>query len=123
MNPEWWKSYYNGSTPSRPLETPYPLRTFTATNFTDPDTDGDGILDGADDEDQDGFSNAYEVSRIPTWQTDYISTAHAGTNAKARVNPFNPCKPYYSNACHIHEPLGAYPDTEDWASPVHQNGP
>ena len=123
MNPEWWKSYYNGSTPSRPLETPYPLRTFTQTDFTDPDTDGDGILDGADDEDHDGFTNKQEVSRSATWLTDYISTAHAGSDSRARVNPFNPCKPWHSSYCHRYAPFGAYPDTEDWDSPVSADGP
>jgi hypothetical protein len=123
MNPGWWKAYYDGSSPERPLETPYPLRTFSATDFTDADTDGDGILDGADDEDHDGFINSVEVARASNWRTTYISVNHAGSNPKARVNPFNPCKPLYSSQCHIYEPIGAYPSSEDWASPVYADGP
>lgn len=35
----------------------YPL------DYLDPDTDGDGVLDGADDQDHDGYSNSAEVQR------------------------------------------------------------
>jgi hypothetical protein len=38
------------------------------------------------------------------------------TNRLARVNPFNPCKPIYSDACHNPAPLGYYDPGEDWAS-------
>ena len=44
--------------------------------------------------------------------------AGAHTNPLARVNPFNPCKPIYSDACHNPAPLGYYEPGEDWASNV-----
>jgi hypothetical protein len=43
-------------------------------------SDGDGILDGADDQDFDGWSNLSELSR-----------------AQYRVQPFNPCLPDYNS--------------------------
>jgi len=43
--------------------------------------------------------------------------AHAGTNPWARVNPYNPCKPVYSAACHLHPPFHYYGDDEDWIGP------
>jgi hypothetical protein len=123
MNPDWWKAQYNGTDPlTRPLESVYPDRAYTATDFVDPDTDGDGILDGADDEDHDGFSNATEVHRAANWYLVYVSTTHTGSDPSARVNPFNPCKPLYSSACHLHPPQGYYPPTEDWQGPP-GNGP
>src|SRR6185503_5823774 len=45
----------------------------------DPDTDGDGVLDGYDDQDHDGFSNSTELSN-GTW-------------------PMNPCDPVVSRVC------------------------
>jgi hypothetical protein len=32
------------------------------------------------------------------------------------VNPFNPCKPVFSQTCHVHPPFGTYKN-EDWAFP------
>jgi hypothetical protein len=85
----------------------------------DPDTDGDGIPDGADDQDHDGLSNAFEIQRPYDWKTTYVSVgpsnAHSGTNPYARVQPYNPCKPVWSDTCHQHFPGGYYKDTEDWA--------
>ena len=121
MTPEWWKGKYDGT--NGPLEAPYPLRSYTPTSFVNPDSDGDGILDGADDEDHDGFTNAYEVERPSNWRATYVSTAHTGTDSRARTNPFNPCKPWYSDVCHRYPPFSYYAPNDDWASPVHANGP
>ena len=109
-----------------PKETPYPdaARRFAEPSFIDPDTDGDGILDGNDDQDHDGYPNWFEASRPADWVSQYASTifpwpATPGrTNPLARVNPFNPCKPIYSDACHSPAPLGYYEPGEDWASNV-----
>jgi hypothetical protein len=109
------------------LETPYPDadHRFVQPSFVDPDTDGDGLLDGNDDQDHDGYPNWFEVSRPADWLTDYTSTVHpwhsgspARENPLARVNPYNPCKPIYSAACHNPSPLGYYGVDEDWASDV-----
>lgn len=130
MTPKWWELTFTSFVPSNQTtgsdqikESVYPGRSFEATSFVDPDTDGDTIRDGADDEDHDGFTNAFEVRRPDDWETTYVSTSHPGTNPRARVNPFNPCKPFYSSTCHRYPPFDYYQDKEDWASPVRQNGP
>ncbi|MCU0257572.1 MAG: IPT/TIG domain-containing protein [Solirubrobacteraceae bacterium] len=66
-------------------------------SMTDPDTDGDGLLDGADDQDQDGFPNQLELSR---------ATALTGDGQHLLVNPYNPCLPdYRSRVCTLHPPF------------------
>jgi hypothetical protein len=121
MTPEWWVAEYSKD----PIENPYPGIVYLATDMVDPDTDGDGILDGADDVDHDGLSNAFEVARPWNWFLTYVSTSHDGTNDGtypanpfARTNPFNPCKPVFSDVCHRHIPFGYYGDDEDWQGPT-----
>ena len=134
----WWTAQYNGTNGS-PKETPYPDvdRRFLEPSFVDPDSDGDGILDGNDDQDHDGYPNWFEVRRpdgsaqyaaagFPNpWEISYTSAGSTGfpygatgthTNRLARVNPFNPCKPIQSATCHNPAPLGYYPPGEDWQS-------
>jgi hypothetical protein len=121
MRQGWWVAQYNGT--NGPLETKYYGRDFVEPSFVDHDSDGDGVGDGADDQDGDGRANVDEVSRPSDWQTTYVSTAHSGMptpNRYARVQPFNPCKPINSDACHNSPPFGYYPNTEDWKSP-HNN--
>lgn len=132
MTPEWWAATYSGSNGGQ-KETPYPI-TFAGTSMTNPDSDGDGIPDGADDQDHDGLSNAFELARPGDlwtrpgdWTTSYVSTAQnynsgsntlaGGADPYARVNPFNPCKPVWSQTCHLHPPFGYYGQSEDWAFP------
>jgi hypothetical protein len=132
MTPQWWTTFYDGANEDpfsrriAPLERPYPSRTYLGTDFADTDTDGDGLADGADDEDHDGFTNAFEVARPADWPETYVSDKHPnGTNRLARVNPFNPCKPLYSDFCHRHPPAGYYVEKtengviteEDWRGP------
>lgn len=116
MNQEWWTGAYKD-------EKRYPL-TYSGTDMTNPDTDGDGIPDGADDQDHDGLSNQFEVARPYDWALTYVSTYYDGTNGGtttpnpyARVQPFNPCKPVFSETCHRHPPFKYYGDTEDWQGP------
>src|SRR5918992_620337 len=52
----WWSSCY-------PAETPYYV-TYADTDLADPDSDGDGVRDGADDQDHDDLPNLMELSRI-----------------------------------------------------------
>jgi hypothetical protein len=136
MTPDWWRQKYDGT--NDVLETPYPV-TFGPVSMLDPDSDGDGILDGADDSDFDGLSNAFEVARPGDWKTTYIATGYGpGHNWDAntqtptdpipggandaryysRVQPFNPCKPVWSSICHVHYPFGYYPLDELWMGPT-----
>jgi len=127
MRIDWWAAMYNGT--NGPKETPYPdvARRFAETSFVDPDSDGDGILDGNDDQDHDGYPNWFEVRRPADWAATYTSTlfpkdirpvppGSGHNNPLARVNPYNPCKPIYSGACHNPAPIGYYDPGEDWAS-------
>ncbi len=67
-------------------------------SMTDPDTDGDGVLDGQDDQDQDGYTNLAEIDR------HYAIVG--GKNLW--VNPFNPCLPDpTSRTCTLHPPHGS----------------
>ncbi|MDQ8045455.1 MAG: hypothetical protein REI11_12690 [Patulibacter sp.] len=69
----------------------YPLRPFTDPDPTDPDTDGDGVIDGLDDQDNDGWNNISEEFRAPTYATNEIAYW---------VQPFNPCLPdWQSRTC------------------------
>lgn len=57
MTQDYWNKCY------APIdEKPY-LITYSGTDLTDPDTDGDGIRDGADDQDHDDIPNVMELSR------------------------------------------------------------
>jgi IPT/TIG domain len=84
----WWKAvdwHYKPHGPTTTtqvsyVETPYQERAFSDPDAVDPDSDGDGILDGADDQDNDGWSNFVEMQ---------LGRARAGY----RVHPFNPCLP------------------------------
>ncbi|MEA2429633.1 MAG: hypothetical protein QOI19_106 [Thermoleophilaceae bacterium] len=125
ITPEWWASKYDGNN-GAPKETPYPLVVYPSTDMLDPDSNGDGVIDGLSDQDHDGLTNQFEIDRPLDWEDTYVSTAHnwdSQTNAMdptadpyARVNPFNPCKPVYSQTCHVHPPFGTYKN-EDWAFP------
>jgi hypothetical protein len=63
---------------------------YPATDFLDPDSDGDGILDGDDDQDHDDWNNVDELNRGP-W----------------KVHPQNPCLPdWTSRTCPRYIPEG-----------------
>jgi IPT/TIG domain len=69
----WWVNALTG-------EKPYTWTTFRELDPTVADTDGDGVLDGADDQDHDGYDNFLEMER---WRTQ----------SNLRVQPYNPCLP------------------------------
>ncbi|HEY6760804.1 MAG TPA: IPT/TIG domain-containing protein [Baekduia sp.] len=78
-------------------EAVYARRAFADTDAIDPDSDGDGILDGADDQDADGWSNFVE-SQLMRERSGY------------RVQPFNPCLPDpHSLTCSRYVILGGKP--------------
>jgi hypothetical protein len=59
------------------------------TSFLDADSDGDGVIDGLDDQDHDGYSNRDELIRGPLW-----------------MHVYNPCLPNpYSRVCTLHPPI------------------
>jgi hypothetical protein len=115
MLPTWWSSCY-------PEETPYYI-TYVDTDLADPDTDGDGVRDGADDQDHDDVPNVMELSRIAASGHDDRENGEGCRLAEAienlfenvdpphyhhpddygRVNPFNPCLPVTtSRTCNRH---------------------
>jgi hypothetical protein len=93
MTPAWWGAMYKSE---KPYTEPY-----QGTSALNPDSDGDGLLDGADDVDHDGWANVDEIDRAAYW-----------------VQPFNPCLPdYVSPTCSNHPPIvNSYP-------PFHLPGP
>jgi Bacterial TSP3 repeat/IPT/TIG domain len=97
MLPSWWQGAYSG-------EQPYIL-TYQGTDWLDADTDGDGLIDGNDDVDHDGWTNHQELDRnaIGLW-----------------VQPFNPCLPdWHSPTCALHPPFtAAYPPFDGTFNPA-----
>lgn len=82
----WWTKAYKD-------EKPYTEAVFHELNPTDQDTDGDGLADGADDQDHDGWTNYQEMER-----------SRAGSGI--RVQPYNPCLPDpYSRTCSRYVPF------------------
>ena len=74
----------------------YTLRPFASLDMTDPDVDGDTVLDGADDQDNDDWTNASEM-----YHPRSVNTS-AGPR---RSNAFNPCAPERSRTCPRYEPV------------------
>jgi hypothetical protein len=101
----WWKGCY-------PEDGEYPIP-YVGTKAYDADSDGDGILDGADDQDFDDIPNIMELSRnmAGDWALNGVcggqGTYDAAAPDKAYVNPFNPCLPdVRSRTCQRHPVIG-----------------
>jgi hypothetical protein len=117
MTPEYWKGCY-GKEPAYPV--PY-----AGTLPTNPDSDGDGVRDGADDQDHDDIPNIMELSRFEasglfdgkaecTPADNLPNTLHPTRFGK--VNPFNPCDPDpESRTCQRHPELGTDPGPQWWS--------
>jgi hypothetical protein len=107
----YWSSCYA-------LEGAFPIQ-YAGTDVSDPDSDGDGIRDGADDQDHDDVPNLMELSRMDASHEDdreggvdcKVDSAlllpkdlngdgkpdvqvSNHSNVYGRVNPFNPCLPF-----------------------------
>jgi hypothetical protein len=112
LQSKYWASCYQA-------ESPYYI-TYADTDLTDADTDGDGVRDGADDQDHDDYPNVMELSRIAVSGIDdrepgeackvaeWIEDMFEGVDPPwywhedvyGRVNPFNPCLPQvWSRTC------------------------
>jgi hypothetical protein len=93
LTPGYWSGCYGG-------EHPYPVA-YAGTNIVDPDTDGDGVRDGADDQDHDDLANIAEMSRnAASPQPGHVIVKGCDSEGAVnltpdagRVNPFNPCLP------------------------------
>jgi hypothetical protein len=102
MQPAYWNGCYAS-------EAPYPVP-YAGTSPLDADTDGDGVLDGADDQDHDDVPNLDELSRRDASGRPLQGRCKKGSGAvadpapeKGFVNPFNPCLPYWdSRTCTRH---------------------
>jgi IPT/TIG domain/Bacterial TSP3 repeat len=128
-DPKWWTTYV-------PTAGTFPI-TYTGTNWLDRDTDGDGIPDGADDQDHDGYTNIEEATPLGDPTAD--ATVQAGsvwtwpasdepstvTNRNPNVDAFNPCLPNVASPACPRHPAGAagyapYADSSPsatWADP------
>lgn len=79
---------------------------YDGTDALDPDTDGDGIVDGMDDQDFDDFWNVEEIYRgTPSAVKNETAGAvipwvDSGSRTGLWVDPFNPCLPaIYARVC------------------------
>jgi len=104
--PRYWTSCYD-------QEKAYPVP-YTGTDLTDPDSDGDGVRDGADDQDHDDLPNLMEMSRnaasgrVVVESCDESTASESMSAPRGWVNPFNPCLPDpYSRTCARHPDLSA----------------
>jgi|tagenome__1003787_1003787.scaffolds.fasta_scaffold20946833_1 hypothetical protein len=105
MSPTWWEGMYSSETPFSPIA-------FAGTDPADPDTDGDGTRDGADDQDHDNVPNLDELSRNMASGRPIQGKAGAPSvlSPAGRVNPFNPCLPFTdSGICPTYTPLNGSP--------------
>lgn len=121
----YWTSCYRG-------EKPYVV-TYADPSPVDSDSDGDGVRDGADDQDHDDLPNLSELSRfaasgiddtksgarLPCTPADGLPVSNHAS-AYGRVNPFNPCLPAtWSRTCprFVNEGTGApFDGSPDWLS-------
>lgn len=103
MLPSYWSARYPG-------EASYYVA-YRGTDLADPDSDGDGVRDGADDQDHDDLHNLAELSRNAASGRPLENPAKPPEPpnpdpAKGHVNPFNPCLPFTtSRTCNTHPPF------------------
>ena len=112
MLPGYWSACYG-------QEAPFKIH-YAGTSLVDADSDGDGILDGADDQDHDDIPNLMELSRYdasgrfdgkrecvpPDPPPGATTPIQNHPQAYGQVNPFNPCLPArWSRTCLLHPDL------------------
>ena len=91
---------------------------YAGTDIVDADTDGDGVRDGADDQDHDDIPNIAEMQpqrgvavifdrRRGLRAAQGAGSTRLSTRRYGRVNPFNPCLPAtFSRTCPRHSGVG-----------------
>jgi IPT/TIG domain len=113
----WAKQSYCGS-PDVQRPGDFTERPFASLDLADADVDGDGLLDGEDDQDNDDYNNITELYEVvsdldgngqPAWcgkVAGAIPTIDRGGFPYA-INPFNPCAPDpASRTCPPYIPFG-----------------
>jgi IPT/TIG domain/Bacterial TSP3 repeat len=91
MSQKWWNIFV-------PKVGTYPID-YAGTNWLDRDTDGDGTPDGADDQDNDGYTNIEESSPLADPKADAATQAKSVWTWPASLVPnpnvaaFDPCLP------------------------------
>jgi hypothetical protein len=105
LTQSYWDGLYD-------RETKYYLR-YAGVRLDDEDTDGDGVRDGADDQDHDDVPNVMECSRAMARgiggedPDDADPTTFGSRSWKGFVNPFNPCLPHIrSRTCKQYVTIG-----------------
>lgn len=99
---EWWnkvKWRKRGTGTEFDVELPYNKRVFSNVDATNRDTDGDGVTDELDDQDNDGWNNFLEMQ-------------YTRNDLHVRVQPFNPCLPRPNASTCWRLPAGQYPPAE-----------
>jgi IPT/TIG domain len=119
--PGFWQGCYKD-------EKPYTVQ-YAGTSLVDPDSDGDGVLDGADDQDHDDIPNLMELSRHDAAagaRDAYDGGCASGKGtaapdpAQGFVNPFNPCLPYIeSRTCSKHPSFSSLPAPFDPSTKIY----
>jgi hypothetical protein len=107
MTRGFWDARYDS-------ESPYYLgkTEFGHVDIDDADTDGDGIVDGADDLDHDDIPNVMECSRFRAAGLGVVdalddTVSHNDRPWKGFVNPYNPCLPHIaSRTCKTYLEVG-----------------
>jgi IPT/TIG domain len=109
----WGEGYYCGT--QSPGD--FHERPFAELDMADPDVDGDTLLDGEDDQDNDDVNNILEVyeqakdvdgNGQPAWCTYGVGVVPTITfnGVDSAVNPFNPCAPNPdSRTCQDYRPF------------------
>jgi hypothetical protein len=102
MLPGYWSACYQN-------EGAYGVA-YAGTDTVDADSDGDGVRDGADDQDHDDVPNLMELSRNSASGRIIAAPCKDGpvspTPARGYVNPFNPCLPdFRARTCSRHPGL------------------
>jgi IPT/TIG domain/Bacterial TSP3 repeat len=128
MGQSWWTTFV-------PKAGIFPV-SYAATDWLDRDTDGDGIPDGADDQDHDGYTNIQESRPLgdPKDDVNQARSVWAWVDANEpsgvsiphpNIQAFNPCLPnVLSPTCPRHPPGAAgyapFADqspSQSWADP------